>query len=86
MQVKESKTNTAELEKSQRKTLVMSTSKREMTGGKLVAHQCVFHFEFFRLGKSCESPTVLKVVRAGFIRSYRPYERNRFAFLTKSNS
>ena len=45
---------------------------------RLVALQRVVHFEYFRLGKPCESPPVLRMVGAGFARSYRLYERSRF--------
>ena len=35
-------------------------------------------FFFFRLGKSCESSTLLRVVGAGFTWSKRLHEGNRF--------
>ena len=44
----------------------------------LVTYRGVVHFGIFRPRKSCKSPTVLRVVRAGFAKSY--------AFLKKRGS
>ena len=52
----------------------------------LAAHQGVGHFRVFRQNL-CEFPTSLRVVSAGFARSYRLYEGNTFLLAaTRSNS
>ena len=58
---------------------------RDTTGGvlshPLVVPNGIVHFEFFRLGKSCQSPTALRVVGTGITRSYKLHEGNRFVLI-----
>ena len=49
----------------------------------MVGCQGIVHFESLEL---CESPAVLKVVSAGFVRSYRLYEEIRFISSKKRKS
>ena len=67
----------------------MLMTKRLITGTvpsfPLVAHQRVVHFIFFRIGESYKSPSSLTAVRAGFARSNRLYERNRFDLKATKN-
>ena len=41
--------------------------------------------EHLDLAKFCESPTVLRLVGAGFARSYGLYEVNRFVLISTNN-
>ena len=46
----------------------------------------LFILKILDLANLCESPTSLKVVRAGFTGSYRLYEGNKFVYLAKRGS
>ena len=69
--------------KSEKQTCCKISTKRGLTGGVppfLQRTKGLFILEFLDLISLCKSPTSLRVVGAGFARSYRLYEGNRFVF------